>query len=536
MINTARTRSYNQIPPIMSILLPHTSRSFQIGENIIPPSQTLCTLIGDIVDYRDNRTTLIKRGWITHMKIPGIIVFITKYRYGYNKSGIPFYMFYPHLPYLPPMIVACRGHQENNMLAIVEFNTWTNPSEHPRANLVKTIGITNDNTSEITAILSTIDTPTYKKTGAITPDPLEIAESPHATFNIDPAGCIDVDDVLTIFPLDPEEENWQIDISIADVSHFIPLDSEIDLIARQKAATGYTEVSRITMLPPSLEKEISITQDTVRPTVTLSIVWHQPTESITKTTWSKKILRNSHSFSYEDAVITHPIFHREFGVLSRLSRSTDSHVWIEYVMRLYNTEAAALIRDTPGAIFRREIPPPPDIPHDTPQNIRFLYYQSSTYCWEYTGYTHASSPIRRYADLAVQRTISSIIDGKPAPNYPVDLPHWLNYRQKIIRRAERDVIFYRKVTTGLNRVENAVVAAIKIEGEMAKIRLWMSEILHTVTVTYPISPDPSPSGCTIMSKDGRSRLLISLYIMIPVTILWDSTRIGHKRFVYSVFD
>jgi hypothetical protein len=516
----------------MSILLPHTNQSFQIGEKIIPPSQSLCTLIGDTVDYHDNKTVLIKRGWITHMKIPGIIVFISKFRYGYNKSGTPFYMFYPTLPYLPPMIVACRGNQESNMLAIVEFNSWSNPSEHPRANLVRTIGTINDTTSELTAILSRIDSPTYKKIleSHHIPPQIYISPSSHPTFNIDPTGCIDVDDVLTIFPLDPEEETWQIDISIADVSHFIPLDSEIDLIARQKAATGYTDISRITMLPPSLEKEISLTQNTVRPTITLSIVWHQPSETITKTTWSKRILRNSHSFSYEDAVITHPIFHREFSVLSRLSGSTDSHVWIEYVMRLYNTEAAKLIRDTPRAIFRKEIPPPTDIPDDTPHNIRFLYYQSSTYCWDNTGYTHASSPIRRYADLAVQRTIVSIIDGTPPPDYQVDLPYWLNYRQKIIRQAERDIIFYRKVTVGLNRIETAIVAAIKMDGDMAKIKLWIPEILHSITVNYRMD------GGDIVSKDGLARRSIALYTVTPLTILWDSTRIGRKRFVYSLFD
>lgn len=515
----------------MLYLYPNNNRSFRLGESIISPSQSQCAIIGDQIEIHNNKINVTKRGWISNLRIPGVIIFISKYRYGYNKSGLPFYLFNPSLPYLPPMIVACKGQYTDNMLAIVEFNTWINPSEHPRANLVQYIGPVNSIDDEAYAIIHRVIYPNYKRIEEFNLPALYLSPltTSKFTFNIDPKGCIDIDDVLTIFPLCPEGDIWQIDISIADVSRFVPIDSPIDLIARRKTSTAYTELLRDTMLPEFLEKQISITEDSIRYVITLSIVWNKLTKTIEKTEWLKNCIYNSRSFSYEDAqdYSIDDQYLSSFNILREFTGSHDSHIWVEYVMRLYNKEAAKIIREIPKAVFRHESKP--EIPPEVPDNLRFLYYNSSKYSWEYTEYTHASSPIRRYADIIAQRAICSFIDKTPPPKYEEDLVEWLNYKQKVIRQCERDILFYKRITTGLNHIEG-IIASIDLIDDLAKIRVWFPEILHSITVKYRMVDNH------IISKDESKSIPIKLYSKIGVTILWDTTKISGKRFIYSLFD
>jgi hypothetical protein len=56
-------------------------------------------------------------------------------------------------------------------------------------------------------------------------------------MSIDPQGCEDVDDAISIQRLD--SGNIEVGVHIADVTHFVPFNSLTDLEARKRATTVY---------------------------------------------------------------------------------------------------------------------------------------------------------------------------------------------------------------------------------------------------------------------------------------------------------
>jgi ribonuclease R len=57
------------------------------------------------------------------------------------------------------------------------------------------------------------------------------------TINIDPPGCKDIDDVITMKQI--KEGLWNFAITIADVAEWVSINSDLDLEARKKGQTLY---------------------------------------------------------------------------------------------------------------------------------------------------------------------------------------------------------------------------------------------------------------------------------------------------------
>ena len=75
------------------------------------------------------------------------------------------------------------------------------------------------------------------------------------TFTIDPADAKDFDDALSLDYLEGEEL-WRLGVHIADVSHYVPWGSSVDLDARRRATSVYLADRVIPMLPPALSDEL----------------------------------------------------------------------------------------------------------------------------------------------------------------------------------------------------------------------------------------------------------------------------------------
>ena len=73
-------------------------------------------------------------------------------------------------------------------------------------------------------------------------------------MSIDPIGREDVDDALSVKKL--ENGYLKVGVHIADVTHFIPVNSLTDLEARKRATTVYLADRRYDMLPPVLSAQL----------------------------------------------------------------------------------------------------------------------------------------------------------------------------------------------------------------------------------------------------------------------------------------
>jgi exoribonuclease R len=158
------------------------------------------------------------------MSIPGILECSSKYKFGITNHGTPLYIFYPLDESLPNAIVGYK-HAEptKNYLILVE------PYTTDRTNLVSVLGVCGDWEAERKAILYRYCPYKYKK-DLLIPVSLEnqplreyVIDSEHGwtTFNIDPEGCEDIDDCISI-------RGNEMAITITDVASLIPRGTDID--------------------------------------------------------------------------------------------------------------------------------------------------------------------------------------------------------------------------------------------------------------------------------------------------------------------
>ena len=79
------------------------------------------------------------------------------------------------------------------------------------------------------------------------------------TFTIDPPGCKDIDDALSVRRLDRNgHEIYEVDVHIADVTHYVQPADPVDIESRRRGTTIYPEVgcSAFHMLPQRLSEDL----------------------------------------------------------------------------------------------------------------------------------------------------------------------------------------------------------------------------------------------------------------------------------------
>ena len=154
-------------------------------------------------------------------------------------------------------------------------------------------------------------------------------------------------------------------------------------------------------------------------------------------------------------------------------------------------------------ILRRHSAPNMDKLAAYPDNLRFLAFSSAEYCLAEedsihyglnSEYAHASSPIRRYADLVNQRIIKMLNSDE---KYIVPLAMYdMNTRAKRVKNFERNMCFLDAIQTG--RTFKGIVLGID-----SKIRIYIPDWKKCVSVKYK-----SIDGC-MWSMDETRKLDIS---------------------------
>ena len=472
--------------------------------------------------------TFLKRS--EHPHIVGILHLQSKVRYGMTSKGKPIYLFEPINKAYPLMIAGCGDKGYNtNVIALVMFEAWEKGTKFPRASLQRILGPCGDLSVEKEMLLLRYSPWPLPKKADISPRYREQLERrPYIeglTFNIDPPGCEDVDDVITINKI--SDTKWQLTISITDVATAIEEGSQLDLYARKVGQSLYPEGSEPKhMLPPSIStKDLSLLKGFYRNTISLSLTW-SPTYGIESSKWSCSKVTVDKAYTYSQAQAE---FSPEFLVLKQIvndlakkPRAT-SEEWVETLMVYYNAEAGKLLKANALGILRHHSEPDMEkftnLSSIDPALEKMAFsaasYVPSTVEGRHWGldtddYAHASSPLRRYADLYNQRCLLSIFknnDMKISQN-PKMLCRQLNLLQKNSKAFDRDEFFITTLAKTAQPTLEPMV--IEINKEKQFIKLWIKEWNRIVRIKTIVGDD------YVEARDG-TRVLIGLKEKVKLT-------------------
>jgi exoribonuclease R len=446
-------------------------------------------LPGDIVHLEESGLYLKSRA--EHPPLAGILITRTKTLYGMTSRNVPLFLFHPYDRSYPPMRVAMKAaDRTKNHVITARFESWERGDTFPRGSLCDTLGPAGSEEAEQKAMEVTASPfwrPSYKAFleedhTLPAPNRLLIASPTWQTINIDPAGCLDVDDTFSWRPL-LIENNYKIAIGIADVDAVISAGSAYDNIARKNATTIYTPEGQAMrpMFPRELSEErLSLRPSAeAKPTISLLFSFNAITGEIHSPCFQPTLTQNNKTYTYDEAQKS-----PSAPLLTALTRAiqticpalakedhADPHIWIQALMVFYNLQAAALLKVAKAGILRA---------HKAPDQEKLTSYMSihpelgifameaaiythpsdeRTHFGFSADYCHATSPIRRYADLFNQRALKAILACVEPPKPDGGLLHHLNKRQKAAKAYSREIIFGRilQQATHTKQVEATVI-------------------------------------------------------------------------------
>jgi exoribonuclease R len=474
----------------------------------------------DHVSWKNGKCELELR--YEHSPIVGTLELTSSTTYGMTKRGYPLYLFIPYNPSYPPFIVGCsEKDRSTNRIILVKFEEFK--GTFPRGHLIQTLGSSGDYDAEYQALIWQTVPYVYPKhkfvperKGDIQPIMLD-----GYTFNIDPKGCTDIDDVFTF---KKQDNGWRVTITISDVAGYVEDGTAIDIMASLIGQTLYTAEGTIirSMLPKEYEQVCSLLPGKESYGISLQFLWSD--NQISQITWFESRFKNNKTYTYEEFQGKYPLYPLQ-EIASHLAGETlhDSHKWVEQMMLLYNKEAGRMLKGAQMGILRKHSAPDRQRLEEYKQRIpefEYFAYSAAEYCLaedsdtchygiESDAYAHASSPIRRYADIINQRILKLLIrDTKERYIVPISM-YDMRQREKAIKRFARDVDFLKAITDG-TECTGIIMEKTIVEKQMI-IRIYVHQWKRMVTTQYTMLDEN-----TVLSRDERTEIDVSLYRMVHI--------------------
>jgi exoribonuclease R len=398
------------------------------------------------------------------MKISGVLDILSKTKYGMTSRGVPMYLFTPLNPDMPQMICACSLKEEvtKNILVVAEKMT---DDKLPRGKIVHFLGECGDIHAEESAIHYAY-APEY---WCAFPDIVE-PNIPNKfildvdTVNIDPEGCIDIDDCISFW-------EHHVAITIADVAEWIKVNPWMTC-ASKIGQTLYMNGTPVRKLFPH-EYQMSLIPSEKR--YGISLIFDFIGNTISNMRFENVIVINKKSYTYENC--------GQWKYAKRLQklaehiaekRLDDPHEWIAELMKFYNRQVASCVAAAGFGLLRGHDAPSMEKVEayrkiGLPEHLAFssAQYYPATDNVEHCGlggvYCHATSPIRRYADCVNQMALKGM-DIE-------DCHAQLNKLQKYAKKHSRDLTFLHVIH------KNTKVSGIVVNSR----RIWCAELECMIT-------------------------------------------------------
>jgi len=300
-------------------------------------------------------------------------------------------------------------------------------------------------------------------------------------FTIDGPYTKDFDDALS---LEPIEGGYRLGVHVTDLTPFIKVDGHLDREAYHRASSIYLPVTHIPMFPPSLSNNaLSLVKGFKRFAISLFVHFDRDW-NLNNFHFTPTIVRVEKQLTYDQVntgykeepifsalyqlckalrqkridngamLIPLPEIHFEFnnnsGICPRLiKQNTPSKIIVSECMILYNWLTAKFASEKGLPIlYRSQEPPQERLPIDESKYTYYVFQQRrklrplciDTIPHPHSSlgvdiYTNATSPLRRYMDVLVQRQIYSAILQK-SPEYEELRLKELNI---VIQQALKDI-------------------------------------------------------------------------------------------------
>lgn len=403
--------------------------------------------------------------------IIGILDLETNIKYGFNKKHIPYYIFKPSDSRYPSFYVASKCSKRKKVYALVKFSHWNTDNKYPYGNCMDIIGEVGVIENEYQNILHlySLQYPNlnhkYKHINFEISSNERLDLRDYNIMSIDPPKCKDIDDAFHLKKL--SNNNYQIGIHIADVSHFIQPNTELDNIIKTRLTSVYAPHKTINMLPNIYSDDIcSLLSEQDRYAFSL-IIECSGSGDIISHSFHKTIIQSKKALSYKEADnlisdnddtlcqmlhLTKNIHSRHKFTINDINNNSSNYL-IQVLMILANKIAAETVyKHFPDCCLLRTHTNQNTYESNNSSLDKYLYYKnmnSATYDISPNNtshdtlnielYTHFTSPIRRYADIIVHRLLTLCmlneenIFKQSEVKYITDE---INLRNKTVRKAE----------------------------------------------------------------------------------------------------
>ena len=504
-------------------------------------------LAGDHINWTNEKCQLELRD--EHPLIVGTLELTNKSKYGLTSRGGSIYLFTPYNKSYPHFIVGCSERDvSKNRIGLIKFDDWAASSTFPRGNLQQVLGGSGDFEAERQALIWQSSPWKYPKYPYVPVSKENILRQKlnGYTFNIDPVGCKDVDDVLTFEELDGGK--WKVTITISDVATYIEDGGVVDTYASLIGQTLYDIGG--TVLRPMLPKEYSEEACSLIPGkesygISLQFIWNG--KEITNKEWFESVLKTDKTYSYEEFQEAVSPYKKSLQEIASYLAREDvkcSHKWIEQCMLFYNKEAGKRLKQSGMGILRK---------HSAPNFERLeryrthipelekLAFSSAEYCLaeetetkhyglDSDTYAHTSSPIRRYADLVNQRALKLLLRGSSV-RYIVPLAMYdMNYRAKLNKNFGRDMDFLNAIATGQTTFIGIVIDKTIVEDQQVKIKIYVPLWKRTISAKYKYVKENM-----VLSRDEKREIDVTEFREVEIKCAFNvNSRNWKERIIINI--